>query len=367
MVAEPRRAGKRLWLMPGMNAVHDVGLDLNLLAVFDAMFREGSVTRAALSLGTTQSAASHALNRLRGFFDDRLFVKAGQRMVPTRKAEAMRAAVEEVMTTIRHRVLSSACFDPARANRTFTLCMTDMGELVFLPPLLERFKREAPGCLLRTLQMPLEMIEPLLASGEADLALGSIRSAPAGLMQQRLFLHSFATIVSSRNRLVGERLTRRQFESLPHIVVSLTGRSSEAYDQVIVEQGVARKVGVITPHFLMVPLLMDRHPDLIATVPRELANVFVRLNMVRAFEPPVPVPPFALNQHWHPRFHHDPAIVWLRELTKRTFEHYPRVVTRDEPKGAAAASPTVRAVRSSATGSAFPGRDRGTETRRRRR
>lgn len=316
--------------MKGMNAVHELDLDLNLLAVLDALYREGNVTRAAQSLGFTQSGTSHALNRLREFFDDQLFVKAGNAMVPTRKAEAMRTAVVEVMSAVRQQILAGARFEPGLAHRTFTLCMTDMGELVFLPPLLERFKREAPGCSLRTLQVPIEQIEQLLGSGEADLALGSIRSAPEGLFQQRLFLHSFVTIVSTRNRDVGARLTSRQFETMPHIVVSLTGRSGEAYDQVIVDQGIKRKVGVMTPHFLMVPLLMDRHPDLIATVPLELANVFVRLGTVRMFDPPVPVPQFALNQYWHPRFHHDPAIVWLRDLTRRTFEHYPRIVTQDE-------------------------------------
>ncbi len=328
--------------MEEMNAVHEIDLDLNLLAVLDAMYREGSVTRAAQSLGFTQSGTSHALNRLRAYFGDRLFVKAGNVMVPTRKAEAMRGAVVDVLATIRRQIVAGACFDPMEARRTFTLCMTDMGELVFLPPLLERFKREAPSCSLRTLQVPTEQIAQLLGSGEADLALGSIRSAPEGLFQQRLFMHSFVTIASARNRSIGAKLTRRQFESMPHIVVSLTGRSGEAYDQVLVEQGVSRTVAVMTPHFLIVPLLMERHPELIATVPLELANVFARLGVVRVFDPPVQLPPFALNQHWHPRFHRDPAIVWLRELARRTFEHYPQIVTREPTPAAVGGAPRAR-------------------------
>jgi DNA-binding transcriptional LysR family regulator len=320
-----------------MNAMHVVDLDLNLLAVLDAMFRERNVTRAGHSLGFSQSAMSHALNRLRDFFEDQLFVKSGSAMVPTRKAEALHSAVIDVMSIVRQQILAGARFEPHLAQRVFTLCMTDMGELVFLPPLLERFKKDAPRCTVRTLQVPTEQIEHILASGEADLALGSIRSAPEGLFQQRLFLHSFVTIVSVRNREVGAKLARKQFEAMPHVVVSLTGRSAEAYDQVLVEQGIKREVAVMTPHFLMVPLLMDRHPELIATVPLELANVFVRLGTVRMFAPPVPVPQFALNQHWHPRFHHDPAIVWLRDIVKKTFEHYPRIVARDSaPKARAA-------------------------------
>src|SRR4051812_43400389 len=121
--------------IPGMSSTHTVDLDLNLLAVLDAMYREGNVTRAGQSLGFTQSAMSHALNRLRVFFEDPLFVKSGNAMLPTRKAEAMRAAVVDVMANVRQQVLAEARFDPKLARRTFTLCMTDMGELVFLPPL----------------------------------------------------------------------------------------------------------------------------------------------------------------------------------------------------------------------------------------
>ncbi len=312
-----------------MNAMHEGDLDMNLLTVFDALLRERSVTRAATALGITQSAASHALNRLRGFYDDPLFVKVGARMEPTLKAEGLRGAVVEVMSLVRQQILAGARFEPRQARRTFTLCMTDMGELVFLPPLLERFKHEAPGCSLRTMQVPIEQIEGLLASGEADLAVGSIRSAPQGLFQQRLFLHSFVTIASTRNRELGATLSRAQFERMRHIVVTLTGRTAESYDKVLEEQGIQRKVALMTPHFLSVPLLMDQDPDLLATVPRRLADVFEKLGAVRIYEPPVAVPDFQLNQHWHPRFHHDPAIVWLRDVMKRTFEHYPRVVTAD--------------------------------------
>ena len=214
-------------------------------------------------------------------------------------------------------------------TRAFTLSVTDMGELVFVPPLLDRFKREAPGCTLRTLQVPTGQIEDLLASAEADLALGSIRSIPEGLFQQRLFLHSFVTIASVRNEEIGSRLTLEKFERLGHIVVSLTGSLAGVYDAELEHLGVRRRIVVMTPHFLMVPLLMERHPELIATVPLELANVFQRLGVVRQYPPPVDIPAFALNQHWHPRFHRDPAIAWLRGLVKRTFQEYPNIRIED--------------------------------------
>jgi DNA-binding transcriptional LysR family regulator len=159
----------------------------------------------------------------------------------------------------------------------------------------------------------------------------SIQSAPQDLFRQRLFLHSFVTIANAGNRQIGAQLSREQFESMPHVVVSLTGRTSESYDSTLEEFGVKRKVAVITPHFLMVPLLIERSPELIAIAPLELARVFGRYGTIRSFETPVPLPQYALNQHWHPRFHHDPAIVWLRGLIKRTFEDYPNIVLDDRP------------------------------------
>ncbi|WP_341865775.1 LysR family transcriptional regulator [Achromobacter insolitus] len=254
-----------------MHAMHNEKLDLNLLAVFDSLMRERSVTRAGEQLGLSQSAMSHAVNRLRVFFDDPLFVKTGQGMQPTPKAGA---TILALMATIRGQVLSQAQFDPALAMRMFTLCMTDMGELVFLPPLIKRLRELAPHCTLRTRQVPLPQVEPLLASGEVDLVLGSLRAAPQGLFQQQLFMHRFVTLVSVKNKDVGDELTLEQFQRMPQIVVTLAGRSSEAYDSALEEQGVKRNIFLSTPHFLVVPLLLDQHPDLIATVPQELGNVF---------------------------------------------------------------------------------------------
>ena len=200
--------------------------------------------------------------------------------------------------------------------------MSDMGELVFLSPLLARFKRDASGCSLRTIQVPVEQIDALLASGEVDMALGAIRAAPDSLYQRRLYLHSFHAMVSARNTEVGDSISLEQFEAMGHIVVSLTGRSGEGYDRVLDDRGVRRKIAVITPHFLTVPVLLDRHPDLIATVPRELGVVFEKFG-VRTLDLPVQIPPFQISQYWHARFHHDPAVIWLRDLVKQMFENFP--------------------------------------------
>ncbi|MBN3844518.1 LysR family transcriptional regulator [Burkholderia sp. Ac-20349] len=309
--------------------MHIRDLDLNLLVVFEALFRERSVTRAAQDIGLTQGAMSHALNRLRTFFEDPLFVKTAEGMMPTAKGDQLGGTISEVIASIRENVVAEAGFNPLTARRAFVLCMTDMGELVFLPPLIRRLRKMAPHCTLRSVQGPLEQIEGMLSSGEADLALGSIHAAPEGLYQQQLFMHSLVTLVSVRNRKIGKTLTREQFEAMPQIVVSLTGRASAAYDSAFDAYGIKRNIFLTTPHFLAVPHLIDAQPDLIATVPLELGKVFSKLGTVRMLPPPVELPPFALRQHWHSRLNTDPANVWLRHLIKETFEDYPNINEQD--------------------------------------
>lgn len=307
-----------------MNDAHDINrLDLNLLVVFDALLRERSVTRAGQTLGITQSAMSHSLARLRVFFDDALFIKSYRGVTPTAKAEALAPDILAIIDSIRNRVLSQAQFDASQAKRTFSLCVTDMGELVFIPPLLSRLKEVAPHCSIHTLQVPPHNMEATLASGEADLVLGSVMNAPEGLYQQELFMHPFVTIASVKNKKIGDTLSLEQFCSMPHVAVMLAGRSLRAYDSVIEDAGIKRHIAFTTPHFLFVPLLLDQHPEFLATVPQSLGTVFARHNLVKVFEPPVALPKFSLRQYWHPRFHQDRAIVWLRGLVKETFSELP--------------------------------------------
>ena len=303
-----------------MNAAHNAELDLNLLPVFDALIRVRSVSRAAHELNMSQSAVSHALKRLRAFFGDPLFLKTGAGMQPTPRALELLVPVLNVMGTVRGELLVREGFDAALARRTFSLCLTDMGELIFLPRLIARLRRQAPHCSLRTLQIPMHQMQGALESGEADLALGSLHSVPEGLFQQQLFTRSFVTIVNRRNRKIAERMSQEQFFALEHIVVSLSGRTEDCYDNVIDQVAGPRRIYLTTPHFLTVPMIIEQNPELIATVPRELATRFANYKSIKMVETPVILPPFAIRQYWHPRFQHDAASIWLRGQVKEAFD-----------------------------------------------
>ncbi|MDN3518101.1 LysR family transcriptional regulator [Aquisalimonas lutea] len=304
-----------------MHMIHDTKLDLNLLLAFDALIRERSVTRAAAQLGLTQSAMSHALRRLREYFNDPLFVKVGDAMKPTPKAEHLSATVLQVVALIRDDVVSQAAFDAAKAKRRFRLSMTDMGELVFLPKIIDHLRQSAPNCSVRTIQPPTEQVAWILESGEADLALGSLHSVPEGLYQQKLFLHPFVTIVSAQNTEIGDRISLEKFCQMQHIVVTLSGKT-DPYDRVYEDNGIQRDIYLVTPHFLTVPHILEQNPNMVATVPFELGRVFQKNNVIRMIHPPIELPPIPIRQYWHPRYHHDEANVWLRKFIKSSFDDY---------------------------------------------
>lgn len=308
-----------------MRDIHDLQrLDLNLLPVFDALLREGNLTRAGASLGMSQSGASHALKRLREYFDDPLFVKAGHGIVPTPKGRELGQIVSSLIDRVRQDVLPAAHFDPSTERRAFTFCLSDMGELVFVPALLGRLRAEAPLAEIRTIQVAAGQLETVLGTGEADLALGALPRPPDELYQQGLMTHSFVCIVHSRHVSKQPRLTLEEYTGLSHVVVMLgSGRYAGRHDAAVDEAGISRHVAVSTPHFLLVPWLIEQNPQYIATVPRALGAIFARYGVVAVKEPPLELPGIALRQYWHPRFHHDAANHWLRQLVKSAVDALP--------------------------------------------
>ena len=305
-----------------MHYMHVKRLDLNLISVFDALLRERNVTGAADSIGLSQSALSHALKRLRDYFNDPLFVRTANEMAPTPRALELSDTILAIADLVNDPLVPKAGFAPECSERTFGLCLTDMGELVFLPPIIKKFQEIAPGCRIKSIQVPHKEIKEILETGEADLAIGSIHTLPGEICQQRLFTHPFVCISSRTNRMIGKELTLDRFLEAEHIVVCLSGRQWEAYDQVLDEYGIHRRIILTTPHFLVVPLLIEG-TDFIATVPRELGTVFSRFRHIKVWPTPIELPRFDLRQYWHPRYHHDTANKWLRNLVMDTFKDYP--------------------------------------------
>ena len=142
-------------------------VDLNLLVILDAMARLRSVNRTAEAVGLSQPATSAALARLRALFDDALFVRTGAQMEPTPRALELAPAVHAVIEAINTQILQPAGFDPATAERSFTILTPDIGEVSFIPGVQRRLRKEAPQVRLRALSLPREAAASALESGTA--------------------------------------------------------------------------------------------------------------------------------------------------------------------------------------------------------
>lgn len=288
-------------------------VDLNLLVVFDALARHRSVNRTAEAIGLSQPATSAALARLRAQFDDALFVRAGAQMEPTPRALELAPAVRRVVEAIQSEILQPAGFDPATAQRTFTLLMPDIGEVAFLPGVLRRLRQEAPHIQLQAVSKPRMAAAAALEAGEAELAVGFFPDLQkAGYFQQALFKTSYACIACARNEAAGTRMTLKQYLAARHIVVRPDGRE-HFLDRFLEDKGWHRRVMLELSHFMSLLALLPGS-DLVATVPEDIATVVGRHVPLKRIELPFRPPQIQVQQYWHRRMQDDPANRWLRAL-----------------------------------------------------
>jgi DNA-binding transcriptional LysR family regulator len=286
-------------------------INLNLLAALDALISERSVTRAATRLGVTQSAMSNSLQRLRELYDDPLFHRVGRGIVPTPRALAIGRPLREGLALLGS-TLSTSSFEPAKADRTFVLALSDYVEFVLVPPLLRRLADVAPNIRIVVVPWGLHEIPPTLASGEVDLMIGFYDRVPPRHEERILFSDEYVCLVRKNHPRVGAKLTLEKYLELDHVIVSQTRDSVGSVDVALGKMGKKRRVGARVSHFLMVPRLIA-DTDFVAAISRRAAEPFVKTFGLRIFPAPLPLPVGRIGQVWHAREAADPAALWLRE------------------------------------------------------
>lgn len=285
-------------------------LDLDWLNVFVEVYRTQSVTRAAERLALPQSNASVALNNLRRYYGDRLFSRTARGMEPTALAQAIYPEVQEVVARLGRLSGGRVMFEPATVQRAFRISMTDISEIVVLPPLVNHLRRHAPGVQIESERSNAETARRLEA-GEADLAIGFLPHLESGFYQQLLFKQDFVVLAGARHPRIKGALTRQSFLAEGHISVTTSGTGHAIVDKVLARQKMDRRIALRVPSFLGVARLVAT-TELLAIVPRKLGESLPASEGIRMLEPPVALPPFAVKQHWHERFHADAGNAWLR-------------------------------------------------------
>jgi DNA-binding transcriptional LysR family regulator len=287
------------------------GVDLNLLKLFDALLKEGSVTRAGQHLGLSQPAASRGLGRLRRLLNDPLLIRTSKGWELTPRAVALSDPVTKLLDDARS-IIKPLVFNPRTASGRFTIAAGDHMALMLLPTLISKLATLAPGI---DLVIPISSGDnvDLITQGGADLAIGVFQDLPVRFYQRTLYDESFVCVVRHNHPLIPEKLTLKNFISLSHLAVIITGKGKNPIDDALAEQGLTRRITMQIPHFLVAPMIVSKS-DLILSIPRKLAYKMSLSVPIKILELPLEIASFTPSMIWHERRHNDPAHIWLRKL-----------------------------------------------------
>lgn len=291
--------------------------DLELLLIFDEIYKTRNVTRAAANLKLPQSTVSMGLAKLREHFSDRLFIRTSKGMEPTPRAQTAIADVRLSIQALQHALADQPVFDPAASRREFRICMTDISEIVLLPQLLNHLREVGPGIRIDIAKISADSPEEL-ADGSVDLAVGFMPHLEAGFYQQKLFDQHFCCLVSRRHPRIKDGVDIDALRSEGHVLVRTSGTGHAIVDKVLAREGVERKVLLHLPSFLGVARIVAE-TEMIAVVPHRYGVVMADSEAIRVLPVPIALPEFAVKQHWHERYHADASNRWLRQVMAQLF------------------------------------------------
>jgi DNA-binding transcriptional LysR family regulator len=293
-------------------------VDLNLLLVFNQLFIHKRVSAVAQQLGLTQPTVSNALSRLRKLLDDEVFMRTSRGMEPTPYAIQLAEPIAFALRTIQETLSEKSDFDPATSIKKFTLAMTDIGEIYFLPKLLHKLAQIAPGVTISTVRNASITLRDEIEAGRIDLAIGLLPQLKSGYFQRRLFKQRYVCMFRKGHVLDKGKITIKEFASAQHVAVISAGTGHDKVDESIERRGIKRKVLLTVPHFVAVGHILST-TDMLATVPERYALKCVDPFGLCYVPHPVPLPEIGINLFWHAKFHKEPGNQWIRGVVFDTF------------------------------------------------
>lgn len=287
-------------------------VDLNLFVVFDAVYRERSVTKVAALLNLTQPAVSNALSRLRETLDDPLFVRSAEGMLPTPVADNVIGDVRRALKLLGDSVAINAKFVPARSEKVFRVGMNDLAGAMLLPPLLLLAKQAAPNVSITNYYVDRATATEELKSGGIDLLLDDPLVNAKSLNQLSLASIPYVVAMRPGHAVGNQALTMARYLSCEHVHVSSRRKGRGQMDIALHAVGKKRRIAMKVQSYLVAAQVVERS-DLLWTVPALLVNDSSLVTKA----PPVSVEPLKWNMYWHETAENDPANRWFRALLEQ--------------------------------------------------
>lgn len=296
-----------------MNIMHSVlrRLDLNLLVVFEAIYRHRSVRLAAEELSMSTSALSHALSRLRVALNDPLFYREGHRMCPSVYSTQLAPSITSALTFLNQELSPQPEFEPSGSTDCLQIAITDFTAFCIFPTLMNKLQGEAPGLRFELRYLPHSPALTELLAGEVDLALGF--NAQGEMEHPELdTIHWFEdryVVISHAGR---SQLTLKDYLAARHLVVTPWNEKQGVLDLELERLGYSRQIAIKTPSMLSAPFIIAES-DLLMAIPRFAAEKVIPATGIKIFELPFDVPPFNVNIYSHRRSGKRGATNWLKQ------------------------------------------------------
>lgn len=301
-------------------------LDLNLLRVLCAVHRSGSVTEAGRQLALSQPATSNALARLRRFFDDALFVRSPTGLHPTRLAQRIAPAVATHLHALEAQLCRGERFDPVSAQVHWRLSLSDLGEMMFLPPLARALRSQSPASQISNVAVDAAQVSAALESRDIDLAIGILLPEHSGIASEPLFHEHFVAITGAQWRpavgRVGKSLSAQQLARASLALAAPTATFHGSVELMLTRLALNDRAVVRARHYGALPELVTC-TDLLAIVPQMFADSLAPRWPVRVWQLPGHGPHHAVRMVWHHSASNDPAHAWLRERVRQLFAREP--------------------------------------------
>ncbi|MBP5976239.1 LysR family transcriptional regulator [Brasilonema sp. CT11] len=291
-------------------------LDLNLLLVLYALLQERNVTNAGEKIGLSQSATSHALQRLRQVFNDPLLVRSKKGMLLTPCGLSLVEPLEKILLNIEQ-LIKPTVFEPKTAQGTIALAVSDYATVLILPMVLKEISQQAPQLNIECHHWRGDTLDNL-RDGAINLGLG-VPNLPGTeeFKSQKLFVENYVCVVRADHPITQTGLTLESYIALAHGFITpinvVPSPTKTHIDNVLSNLGVKRRVMLKLPHFLSVPIIL-LNSDLIFTLPRRVAMLFAQYTNLAILEPPIELGQYNFVMVWHQRYHEDPLHIWLRSL-----------------------------------------------------
>lgn len=299
-----------------ITAVNLSTIDLNLLWTLHVVLTERSVARAAAKLHLTAPAVSNALSRLRAILGDPLLVRSGRGLTPTPRALELEPVLTASLGALSHALDNEAAFDPMLSTRELCIALSDTDQLASLPGIARAVAERFPRARLHVVSIDTLLARGGLAHSSIDLAIGPAERAE-GIHAAPLYQEEAVFVVRRDHPRVRRKLTRERFLAERHVDIHLAlgkgGTGHRAAEEAFARHGLSRDIAVTVPTFAAAAMVVAA-TELIAGMPRRVAETLARSAPLAIMSPPMPALRFGMSLLWHERTHRDPAATYFRQL-----------------------------------------------------